>query len=142
MAYVVAPETGRAWAAGFFDGVDSVVIGLKTRTSKEFGTYELKHVHMQIVQVRDGERMLERFKKAVGLTARVRLQEKLDERRRNPIWRLCSQKFEDVQQAMIAMWPYLSETKREAFKKTIAEVTKNYRDRAAMRQAGTRMETA
>jgi len=92
-----------AWAAGFFDGeghIGSAVTGKKRLN---------KHLHIQLVQTADGP--LERFQRAVGFGKIYGPYKSRGNKR--PYKQLHIDKFEQVQQTICLLWPWLSEPKRQ-----------------------------
>ena len=100
-----------AWAAGFFDGEGSFVIGKPSRT---------KQFRVQIAQI--DPRPLERFNRAVCSLGNVSGPYKSRSEKHHIKWTFTSARFEHAQQIMILLWPYLRPIKRQQAKKAITEM--------------------
>lgn len=102
-----------AWAAGFFDGEGYVGV----RRDKRPG----RSLTLQIGIEQVDERPLLRFIKAVGWTGRPSLRPARRAPNRRPIYRIVMG-HEDTVATMLAVWPYLSEPKREQLLRAAEEV--------------------
>ena len=123
MVYKIHPVTGRkieyeckiefnkielAWCAGFFDGEGCTYVYLR-RFKRSKSVWAIR---AQISQV--DIRPLLRFKEATKIS-------KIYKRLKNgrEINELIALTFEEVQQCMILLWPYLSEPKKEQYKRNL-----------------------
>ncbi len=92
---VLAEDTERAWAAGFFDGEGHI-------SSLRNGT----RIQMIVSQRLDGFNILTRFSKAVGVGKLYNLPS------RPEIYRWVATSKVEVNWALSSLWPYLCEPKK------------------------------
>ena len=108
-----SPETELAWAAGFFDGEGYVGVRRDKRPGRK--------LVLQIGIEQADERPLLRFKDAVGWTGNVVKRGAPRAPNRRVLYRIIMGHTDTVA-TMQALWPYLSEPKREQFLLAAKEV--------------------
>ena len=106
-------DTERAWAAGFFDGEGYVGI----RRDKRPGRTLTLQIGIEQVDIRP----LLRFKAAVGWSGYPVQRPARRAPARQPIYRIIMG-HQDTLRTFAAMWPWLSEPKREQFTRAMEEI--------------------
>ncbi len=106
-------DTERAWAAGFFDGEGSVSVHRDKRPGRRLG------ISLSIEQT--DIRPLERFKAATGWHGNVVARPLPRAPRRKRMFRIFATN-ESTLRVMAALWPWLSEPKREQFEAVIRQI--------------------
>ena len=91
-----------AWAAGFYDGEGSTVIGRQGRTPQ---------LRVQLAQI--DPQVLERFKAAVGGLGNITGPYKSRSPKHKEKWIYFSSRFEHAQAVIALLWRFLSPVKRE-----------------------------
>lgn len=107
---VVTPDREElAWAAGFWDGEGC------TTTQRHKNS---KNIHLSVSQVFLPN--LERFQRAVGGLGKI--YGPTIQPNRRPIYCWMTGKFEHAQAVMAMLWSFLTQEKRDQYKRVLAEV--------------------
>lgn len=123
----------RAWAAGFFDGEGNVMASKSHNTMCPI---------VQMSQCKDGEKILNRFKAAIGGFGSVDLYREAGYLpRHSEMWRFSCTRFDEIETIMGALWPWLCDVKKAQFKETVAKVRTEFVAKTAIgkRQSISRM---
>lgn len=107
----VVCDTEVAWAAGFFDGEGTTSVLKTTRDKYSYLRMSLSQKNLEC---------LERFHSILGVG-------KIYKSKTRDIYSWNCYKYEEVQQALDLLWPYLSEIKRQQATKAQDTVLENRR---------------
>lgn len=126
----VPSHLDRAWAAGFFDG-EGCAISPSRIVPGCLGPRKTRAIAASVLQLAGGEKIIKRFQAAVGGLGRVGQIGQYGKSNGKP-WRWMASSFSEFMTVAGVLWPYLSDIKKKAFKKSIVDYTNFHQNRVKL----------